>query len=474
MVSGQSHAGVCVSNHSFQHANLIQSKKTIVGALIWCVIIAIGAIGLRRASTDSPDAGPQIVQYLTTATHDVQIKFPSRQLVAVNDPVFLAGTQSGRPVGRVSRLGPIEKLYRPPPEYPDALKIRFVEEATVTLFGGAPNLHQDATFTIQGTPQSTEWVVKTMLPPEKRRELASLMMQSYQRHMPEIAAAFEPVVKDSLKTAGSVIREDLQTAVENRENEFQALGKRFESELLQKKIVPLLQDEVWPIVEEKGAPLGKKIGTEVWEELSLWRFGWRFLYDKSPLPKRDFTEQEFNRFVQEKAAPILKSHLPEILELQKSLVQELADNPKIRQTVRESFRTIADDREVRELLTSIFKEVLIDNVQLRQTVERQWTGPQARAAIDLASRKLDPTINRIGEAMFGNPNKEITPEFARVLRRMVLHKDQRWFLLDPGTQDQGDTQGIDQIAPVYAALVGDRDALIPSVIVPDRSAGSVD
>jgi len=407
----------------------------------------------------------------------VQIKFDSGQLVAVNDPIFVTDSESARPVGRVSRLGPLGENRTASAENPDELKIAYVQEATVTLFGGAPKLRSDAKFVLQSTPKSTEWVMKTMLHEEKRRELVTLIMNSYRRHMPEIAAAFEPVVKDSLATAGAVIKDELQVAFEAKEKEFLALGKRFETELLQEKIVPLLQDEVWPVVEKQGAPLAQKIGTEIWQELSLWRFGWRFLYDRSPLPERNFTQNEFNRFVKSKATPIMKAHLPEILELQKSLVNELSQHPEVRKTVRESFRTVVDDREVRALLTDIFKDVLIDNPRLRETMEQQWTGERARAAIDLASRRLDPTINQIGETMFGNPNKGITPEFARVMRRMVLSKDQRWFMLDPGSVMGDDAAANNQLGESYRALVGSRDALIPSSFGPrdpSRATESVD
>lgn len=452
----------------------ILSKKTIIGILIWCGIVALGAIGLHRASDDSPAAAPQIVRFLTSQTRDVQIQFDSRQLVAVNDPVFVTDSESARPVGRISRLGPPGEHRTASAENPDELKIDYVQEATVTLFGGAPKLRSDAKFVLQSTPKSTEWAIKTMLPKEKRRELVTLIMDSYRRHMPEIAAAFQPVVKDSLASAGSVIKDELQIAFKEREEEFLALGKRFETELLQEKIVPLLQDEVWPVVEEQGAPLAQKIGTEIWKELSLWRFGWRFLYDKSPLPERNFTQNEFNRFIKSKAAPIMKAHLPEIMELQKSLVTELSELPEVRKTVRESFQTVVDDQEVRALLTNIFKDVLIDNPRLRETMEQQWTGERARAAIDLASRRLDPTINRIGETMFGNRDSEITPEFARVMRRMVLSKDQRWFMLDPGSVMGDDAVTSDQPSDTYRALVGSKDALIPSLFVPDHSAGQVD
>jgi hypothetical protein len=242
-------------------------------------------------------------------------------------------------------------------------------------------------------------------------------------------------VKESLTTATSILRDELRVAFAKREDQFQQIGQRYESELLQKKIVPLVEEEIWPAVEKRGGPLAQEVGNEIWRELSLWRFSWRYLYDKSPLPTRNFTEREFDRFVREKAAPILKAHVPELLELQKQLVKDFSQNERIRQSVQDSFRTVVNDQEVQSLLTEIFHEVLIDNQRLQDELRGDWESGQARVALELASRRLDPTINQIGEAMFGNPNTAITPEFARVMRRMVLHKDQRWFVLDAGSPD---------------------------------------
>jgi hypothetical protein len=46
-----------------------------------------------------------------------------------------------------------------------------------------------------------------------------------------------------------------------------------------------------------------------------------------------------------------------------------------------------------------------------------------------ANERLGPTVTQIGEAMFGNPRKQITPEFSDVLRSRVLFKDSRWLTL---------------------------------------------
>jgi hypothetical protein len=73
--------------------------------------------------------------------------------------------------------------------------------------------------------------------------------------------------------------------------------------------------------------------------------------------------------------------------------------------------------------------VITDNPRLKQVWRDVWSTPEAQAALSDANSRLEPTITAIGETMFGNPRKRITPEFSQVLRNKVLFKDQRWLVL---------------------------------------------
>ena len=94
-----------------------------------------------------------------------------------------------------------------------------------------------------------------------------------------------------------------------------------------------------------------------------------------------------------------------------------------------SFKTIVADEEVQGLLGDVFREVFVNNEKLQGVLEERWNRPDAQYALQLTNRKLDPTITEIGRSLFGSPDTEITPEFARVLRHRILHKDSRWFTL---------------------------------------------
>ncbi len=256
--------------------------------------------------------------------------------------------------------------------------------------------------------------------------------------------AFRPSLNESIATASRVIREELNLALENRKGQLEELGARYRKELVEEKIVPLVKSEIVPIVQVETEPLVGEIGQEIWSEVSVFGFGWRYIYDKTPLPDRKLTEREFKRFVDQKAIPIIMSHMDEIIEVQKRVIRKVSKNPKVKASLTESFDSVLRDAETQALLTDLFEDVLVNNERLKIALEEQWQSPAAQQAISLANDRLEPTINEIGVSLFGSPDGEITPEFARVVRHRILHKDSRWLTMTakPANSDAvGDSGG---------------------------------
>jgi hypothetical protein len=202
-----------------------------------------------------------------------------------------------------------------------------------------------------------------------------------------------------------------------------------------------VKSEIIPIVQLESEPLIGEIGQEIWGEVSVFGFGWRYIYDKTPLPDRKLTEREFRRFVEQKAMPIILSHMDEIIEVQKIVIRKVAENPKIKASLSESFESVMKDDETQALVSEILEDVLVNNERLKLALEKQWQSPAAKRAVSLANERLEPTINEIGVSLFGSPNGEITPEFARVVRHRILHKDSRWLTIESqGTIDFNEVQ----------------------------------
>ena len=117
------------------------------------------------------------------------------------------------------------------------------------------------------------------------------------------------------------------------------------------------------------------------------------------------------------------------MEVQQEVVRRASENEKVQAVVSEASMKVFRDPEFQTLVTNILKDVFVDNDRLTAVFERNWKSPQAQKALQLTNARLEPTVTKIGQALFGSPEESITPEFSRVLRNRILHKDDRWLVL---------------------------------------------
>ena len=404
--------------------------RFITGMLIWIGLIAGGVVFFRQSTTASPVAARQIIAYLGAQKRTLEIIAPSEVVLGIGDPVFLE-TSSGQiePIGMISELDFPREDSQPP------VKLAWVNRATVEFLSGLPPLTKEAHVEYHTTSASLGWIGKTMLSPAKRKELRELIVNAYAIHQDELLQTFQPLIRQTIADSAKIIRDEVSLEIANHQEQIQSISRRYQSEVLEKDILPILEEEIWPIIQEESQPLVQLIGMEIWREVSVWRFGWRYLYDVAPLPDKNLASKEFDRFLERKAIPILKTHLPDAIELQKVLLTKISKNEKLKQTLTDAGRKLFNDDEVKALVRKIFKNAIVDNQKLKQSIETTWRSDSALAAMRIANDRLEPTVTEIGRALFGSPVTGITPEFARVLRNRVLHKDERWLILRsmPGT-----------------------------------------
>lgn len=401
----------------------------IIGMLIWIGLLAGGVVFLKQSSSASPVPARQIVDYLGAQKRTLDVVSTSQVVLGVGDPVFM---ESGS--GHIEPVGMIARLDYPTDDHQSPVKLAWVNRATIEFLSGLPPLSEDDFLEYHETNESLGWIGKTMLSVEKRKELTQLIVSAYASHQDELLETFQPLIKQTITEGAKIIRNEIASEIANHREQVQAIGRRYQSEVLEKDILPVLETEIWPLIQEETQPLAEQVGMEIWKEVSVWRFGWRYLYDVTPLPEKNLSQREFDRFLESKAVPILKSHLPEVIELQKALLARIAKNEKLKATLTNAGSKFFNDEEVKSLVQKIFKNAIVDNEKLKQSIESTWRSDSALAAMRIANRRLEPTVTEIGKALFGSPTDGITPEFARVLRNRVLHKDERWLVLKTNTE----------------------------------------
>ena len=389
----------------------------LLGAAFWVSCLVLGGGWLVASSREG--AKP-LISSVWTPTDTMILADPTLSL-SVGDAAFAKDSvaDTWHQVGHVLRVNP--------------------EAKTVTLSLYEPlNLERETQFwdpdqsisaTLHRSSGKVDDVIATLLPKPKREQLAQKISAAMRAHGKEISEAMLPLVFETVRQSLPVIESELTASLKRHDAEVEVIATRFREDIIQEQMVPLVRTEVLPVLQLHGREPAESIGREIWGKASLWRFGWRALYDSAPLPERELVREEWSRFVEQEVVPIVEDHLDEIAEAVEAILRDLAANDVLRERLGDVALQIVNDDEARDLLRTIVMEAIVDNERLRQVWVNVWTSPEAREKLRTAGERLEPVIREIGDEVMGTRREGIEPGFARVLRNQILGKDKVWITL---------------------------------------------
>ena len=402
----------------------MKQRHLILGLTSWLVAIAAGWYVLR-AELDSQSSSivefsEDVSQWVFRARHSRIAASEMPINIALDDPIFLQ-----TPDGKFVQKGHVSSV--------DGTRERdpiTVKEARIVLYDSATAAFPDGyRLEYHRTPMDLGWVVQMLVPADRQQEIVTLVQNEWSLHQEELIEEFRPVISEGVRRALKAIEAELPAIMERHGDDFRALGERFESDILQEQLVPLAKDEILPVMQEEIEPLAMEIANTLWNRVSLLSFTWRFLYDVSPLPRRNAVKGEFDRFIEEEALPELESRSDDFVEVTKVVITRVLENPRVRDTLRESLVEVAMDSDLQRILLEVIREVSVDNKTLRSEMKDWMSSYRTQAAVKLASGRLETMVRTIGDMVFGTPESGVTPEFARILRSQILRKDRRWFVM---------------------------------------------
>lgn len=273
-------------------------------------------------------------------------------------------------------------------------------------------------------------VAKVMLTEDRLERLQAILLQVRQQHQAEVSAELAPIIRQAFLDLRPVIEEELRTAIAGHRPQLDQLSEKYRLRIVNQRLVPLVQSEILPVVQKHATPLLENVGGEMWQKVSLWRFAWRYVYDGSVGPSEKLVQQEWRRFMDQHAMPILQAHSQDFVEVQTEIVRELAANPHVKQAIRDSLGEVLDDADAWAVVRSILAQSITNNPQVQQKLRSVLQSPETQASLNRIGERMEPYAVQIGTELFGTP-QEVNKEFALVLRHMILNKDEQWLVWVP-------------------------------------------
>ncbi|MGV3483499.1 MAG: hypothetical protein ACO1RT_03665 [Planctomycetaceae bacterium] len=393
---------------------MLNHRERIAGLATCVLLVAIAVWSIPWSSGQAPQGGvtaaSQLIDYVSHRTDRFAAQDRSQSLRA-RDPVFMQRSKDVVQVGYVERIEKLDSVH--------IAHIRWYHD------GASADQYRLLAYRNRGR---LEDAIELMFPPEKRQRIERLLATAMKQHGQRIASRIGPILERSLRESLPIIERGVRASIARHRREVDLLARRWNDDIIEERLLPLARQEIVPIVREHGGPVAQEIGRELWERASIWSFTWRALYDKTPLPRKDLMKQEWDRFVEQEAIPVLRQHSEEIsLAVQKTMV-EISNNPKTRAELSAAADTIARDPQTRALVQTILRESVVDNAELKNLWSDIWNSAEVRAMLDQEGQLLEPTIRQLGDELMGSRDQGIDAAFARLLRNQVLQKDQRWVM----------------------------------------------
>lgn len=396
----------------------MKSFRIAIGMLLWTILIGSGVVAVVSASQEPRwhKIAGSLRSYLSPG-RVVPVRVASAWDVRSGDAIFLVDPNGPtRLVGEMGTVGGIT-----------AKNERQVE---VILFPSAPEIGVGRyTLIYHRADASLTGILAALLPPAKRNEVYKEISSAIAKNEDQIFAALEPALHEIATNVTPALESALEKSVTRHWAELELILAKHRGDFAG-DLATLGKEVGWPLVKEQAEPLAKQLANEIWQRVSLWRFGWRYLYGKTGL-STDALEKEWNRFMAHDALPVIENHVRELSKVAFGVFESAIMDPRTKDTLRTALGRVVADPEFQKITGTILREAILDNTDLHNALAESFSRPVVQKSLEQAAEPLEPTLRRIGDILFGDGKGGLSPELARILRNQVLGKDQQWFTLEP-------------------------------------------
>ncbi|MEI6539683.1 MAG: hypothetical protein WCO86_09175, partial [Planctomycetota bacterium] len=206
----------------------MKHRQLIFGTVAWIAIGVSTWMAVRGTNAKKQRAVADVVggigQWVAGSTSE-RVAWSETQIVLCpGDPLLMRQADGTfRQVGRVRN----HFSHEPKEAWTNQVSVVFYDTA-------ATHSHPGFVLEYHTTPMSLDWVVRTMVPPERQQEIAQLIADDWKSHREEVLTQLQPVLEKSLSCAVTAIEAEIPAIIEGHRNEFGQLADRYQAEIIRK------------------------------------------------------------------------------------------------------------------------------------------------------------------------------------------------------------------------------------------------
>ena len=339
--------------------------KAIVGGVCWIVVAGVATLTARSLPEDQ---GARLrrtqteffAQWLEPRI-SVSVLLPTACQVEVGNGVFVVDHT------RLDRIGEVVAMWRE-----DGQLLARVEFDPCRL---REPLREGTRITWRTQGKSLVHCVKALLPADRMEKVEAEWREFLGRYETRLAAAVRKLAPRVLRDVSRFLADELPRALEARNRELERMLEHYRREITEERLVPLLANEIWPIVARHAAPVAEDIGRELWDRAPLFELAWRAAWDRLLSDGPVKLEARWRAFLAEEAIPTLRAHEGEIRATLRAILSDVASSEQVRGQFRSVARELVDDPQLHELATGLLADLVVDNPRLMEFLQERARDP---------------------------------------------------------------------------------------------------
>lgn len=408
-------------------------RRLVLGVLTFLAATCFLGRGLFLQAGSEETVLSRVVTHLSQSPIEVNAVFPPETKLKLRSRVLVDTGHGLRMVGTLSSFSSIEEGF-------SAKFLIFPDKGHL--------LHEDSSLLAHETEGNVAWVVQTLLPQEHIEEIKARLLSTWEKERARLWEELKPGLLQVLKELGVALKEEFPILLKEHQEDFQVLGDVLRQRAWDEHMEPVFVETIWPMMEERAAPVISSVGDEIISEAPVWSLYWAYLREKvSGGGDEKHLQKRVGKFLTDKAVPILERHSPEFRKTLQELLLEVAGNEAVQGALQESISHAAADPRLKEALGTILEAWVLGSGRVQSILEEALTRPDLREPLSHTLDGFEKDIHKIANLILLNAEgRGINPDLARVLRNRLMREDESWVLLEPGTGAEwtgGSIRGID-------------------------------
>lgn len=383
----------------------------IVAVATTVTVLLADVPGIRTLSVRLGD-------HVSRRLHRVEARFEIKPALSIGDPVYSVEGEAFALQGRIASIAAAA---------PWTVGID-VDPSVARNFGSGTRV-------IAMNPDGNlAWVLKTLVPPDMRDEVLEELAGLWGKRREQTMTALRPYLLRLVGDIGSLLGEGLPDALKQHDAERQLFVKAFVADVFSQDLGPVLEREFMTRLEERLGPLAGTIGAEIWATVSfadMMSLSWIATKDVFGAAQKEEMARQLARLLEKKALPVFKKHAPTAFREAGSAVVEGFEEPSVQAAFDRAFKhTLAHDA-FQDFLGAVVDTWIVRNAQLHNKLVEALDSEELRKPLDDLWRAAEPLLEGALEEILTRADREgMDHQLVRVLRRVVLKKDEHYLVLE--------------------------------------------